>query len=105
MKQYKVSYDVRLQPGGGGFCTSPLEIMQQMDDARKKTLRAVRDFLKREDMEDQVRAIVPLQNENALVLHCTDDVAQKLARQDFVAAVAEHVEPPAARRKPPRFGF
>ncbi|MBI1214376.1 MAG: hypothetical protein GC185_00990 [Alphaproteobacteria bacterium] len=107
MKQYKVSYDVRLRPGGGGFCTSPLEIMQQMGDAQKKTMRALRDFLTRENLQDQVRAIVPLQNENAIVLQCGEEVAEKLKRQSFVSGVAEYQPAPAQKpgRKPPPFRF
>jgi hypothetical protein len=105
MKQYKVSYDVQLKPGGGGFCTSPLEIMRQMDDAQKRTLRALRDFIDRENLGDEVRAIVPLNNEIGIVLQCSDKVAEKLKRQSFVSGLTEMRPAPQRKPKPPFSGF
>lgn len=104
MKQYKVSYDVTLKPAGGGFCTSPLEIMRQMDDAQKKMLGTLRAFFAREKLEDQVAAVSPLPSEIGIVVRCSETVAQKLAQQPFVTHIAQYA-PKQHRKNTPFFKF
>lgn len=98
MKQFKLTYPVNLK-SSGGFCTTPLEIMQQMDDARKATTKALRDFLKKEGLEAQVKSITPISHQIGLMLVCTDDVAEKLKSQSFVSSIEED----KTRYLPPKF--
>jgi hypothetical protein len=98
MKQFKLTYPVHLK-ASGGFCTTPLEIVQQMDAARKNTLRDLRAFLKSEGLEDQVKSITPYSNQIGLLLVCTDDVANKLKVQSFVTSIEEDKQ----RYLPPKF--
>lgn len=98
MKQFKLTYPVNLK-SSGGWCTTPLEIMQQMDDARKAATRELREFLAREGLEGQVKAIVPVPHQIGLMLVCTDEVAEKLKGQSFVSAIEED----KTRYLPPKF--
>ena len=98
MKQFKLTYPVNLK-SSGGFCTTPLEIMRQMDEARKAATKDLRDFLKREGLEDQVKSITPCSPQIGLMLVCTDDVAAKLKSQGFVSSIEED----KSRYLPPKF--
>ncbi len=101
MKNYKFTYDVQLKPAPGSFCTGPMEIMRQMDDAQKKTLRSLRDFLKAEGLEKDVAAITPMNGEIGIVIRCSDDAAQKIAAQSFARDFAPYTPPPQPQK--PRF--
>jgi hypothetical protein len=106
MHTYKFTYDVNLKPAPGSFCTGPLEIMQQMDDAQKKTLRKLRDFLKAEGLEKDVAAISPLSGEIGIALTCTDDAARKISAQPFVRDMQPYTPPPPKKTPPfPKFKF
>lgn len=84
MKTYKITYDVQLKPAPGSWCTSPMEILRQMDEVQKKTLRALRDFITQEKIDAEVKSIVPLNGEIGIVLHCSDAAAEKIRKQPFV---------------------
>lgn len=98
MKQFKLTYPLKLAPSGG-FCTTPLEIMRQMDEARKKATRELRDFITREGLAGQVKSITPYSNQIGLLLVCTDDVAERLKGQSFVSGLEED----KTRYLPPKF--
>ena len=98
MKQFKLTYPVNLK-SSGGFCTTPLEIIQQMDAARKAATQDLRDFLKREGLEDQVKSVTPISHQIGLMLVCTDAVAEKLKGQGFVSSIEED----KTRYLPPKF--
>jgi len=106
MQNYKFTYDVQLKPAPGSFCTGPMEIMRQMDDAQKKTLRRLRDFLKAEGIEKDVAAITPMNGEIGIVIRCSEDAARKIAAQSFAKDFAPYTPPPP-RQTPrfPKFGF
>lgn len=105
MPVFKITYDLKLKPGAGGFCTSPLEIMQQMDDAQKNALKNIRGFLKQENLEKDVKALSPITGQIGIAIDCTDDVARKLAAQPFVSGVAPYTPPPAPKNNFPKFKF
>lgn len=106
MQTYKFTYEVNLKAAPGSFCTGPLEIMRQMDDAQKKTLRQLRDFLKAEGIEKDVRAISPLSGEIGIAVSCSEDVARKIAAQPFVRDMQPYTPPPPKKTPPfPKFKF
>lgn len=100
MKQYKLTYDVHLKNSSGGFCTTPLEIMSQMDDARAKTLKLLRDFLKREGLEAQVGAITSPAG-IGINIYATEEVAAKLKNAPFLSGIEEV----KAKPQPPKPRF
>lgn len=106
MQTYKLTYAVNLKPAPGSFCTGPMEIMQQMDTAQKKTLRALRDFLKAEGIEKDVTAISPINGEIGIALRCSEDAARKIAAQPFVREMTPYTPPPPKKTPPfPKFKF
>ncbi|MDP2204727.1 MAG: hypothetical protein Q8K65_00295 [Alphaproteobacteria bacterium] len=106
MQTYKFTYDVNLKPAPGSFCTGPMEIMRQMDAAQKKTLRALREFLKAEGIEKDVTAISPLSGEIGIALRCTEDAARKISAQSFVREMKPYTPPPPKKTAPfPKFKF
>jgi hypothetical protein len=99
MKQFKLTYEVNLKPSKGGFCTTPFEIMQQMDAAQRNARRNLRDFLAREGLGDQVKSVAAVSNGIGLMLICTDEVAQRLKGEAFVSSIEEDRTP----HLPPKF--
>jgi hypothetical protein len=100
MKQYKITYPLRLKPSSGGFCTTPFEIMQQMDNAQRKAMKSLREFITREGLQDDVKSLVSMKGEIGIALLCTDAVAGKLRTQPFVSSVEEmNVPPPSPKFK------
>ncbi|HYD18797.1 MAG TPA: hypothetical protein VEF76_10000 [Patescibacteria group bacterium] len=88
MKQYKLSYPIKLENTSGGFCMTPMAIMDQMEQARKSALRSLRDFLKNEGLESQVRSITsPV--EGGLNIWCSEAVAAKLKTAPFLSNVED----------------
>lgn len=98
MKQFKLTYPVNLK-SSGGFCTTPFEIVRQMDEARRTATKQLRDFLKREGLEDQVRSVASCSPQIGLMLVCSDAVAEKLKSQAFVSSIEED----KSRYLPPKF--
>ncbi len=88
MKQYKLSFPIQLENTSGGFCMTPLSIMNQMDDARKSALTALRAFIKSEGVESEVRAITS-PADGGLNIWCSEAVAAKLKRAPFLNKVEE----------------
>ncbi len=88
MKQYKLSYPIKLENTSGGFCMTPLSIMNQMDDARKTALTALRAFIKSEGVEADVRAITS-PADGGLNIWCSETVAAKLRTAPFRSSVEE----------------
>lgn len=105
MQTYKFTYAVNLKPAPGSFCTGPMEIMRQMDDAQKNTLRQLRDFLKAEGMEKDVTAITPVTGEIGIALRCSPETAQKIAAQSFVKDMQPYSPPPVKKTSFPKFKF
>lgn len=105
MPTFKITYDVKLKPGAGSFCTGPMEIMRQMDDAQKNTLRQLRDFLKNEGIEKDVTAISPITGQIGIAIHCSDSTAQKIAAQKFVTKLEPYTPPPPQKKQFPKFKF
>lgn len=105
MPTFKITYDVKLKPAAGSFCTGPMEIMRQMDDAQKNTLRQLRDFLKNEGIEKDVTAISPITGQIGIAINCSDDVAQKIAAQKFVTKLEPYTPPPPQKKQFPKFKF
>lgn len=100
MKQYKITYPFTLKPSAGGFCTTPFEIVQQMDAAQRKAMKHLRDFITAEKLQDSVKSIVSMKGEIGIALLCTDDVAAKLRSQHFVSSIEEmNVAPPSPKFK------
>ena len=88
MKQYKLSFPIQLENTSGGFCMTPLSIMNQMDDARKSALTSLRAFIKSEDVESEVRAITS-PAEGGINIWCSENVAAKLKTASFLNNVEE----------------
>jgi len=100
MKQYKITYPFTLKPSSGGFCTTPFEIAQQMDNAQRKAMKSLRAFISSEKLQDSVKSIVPMKGEAGIALLCTEEVADKLRSQPFVSSVEEmNVPPPSPKFK------
>jgi len=100
MKQYKITYPLTLKPSSGGFCTTPFEIVQQMDTAQRKALKHLREFITRESLHGDVKSVVAMKGEIGIALLCTDAVADKLRGQPFVSSVEEmNVPPPSPKFK------
>lgn len=94
MKQYKITYPFTLKPSSGGFCTTPFEIVQQMDAAQRKAMKSLREFIASEKLQDSVKSIVSMKGEVGIALLCTEEVAQKLRSQPFVSSLEEMNAPP-----------
>jgi hypothetical protein len=105
MQTYKLTYDVGLKPAPGGFCTPPLEILRQMDDAQRKALHDLRGFLKAEGIEKDVSAISPLNGEVGIVICCSADTARRIAAQPFVHDLLPYTPPPEKPATFPGFKF
>ncbi|MEZ0261081.1 MAG: hypothetical protein ACAH80_08730 [Alphaproteobacteria bacterium] len=100
MKQYKITYPFTLKPSSGGFCTTPFEIVQQMDNAQRSAMKSLRAFIAAEKLQDSVKSIVSMKGEIGIALLCTDEVADKLRSQPFVSSVEEmNVPPPSPKFK------
>lgn len=100
MKQYKITYPFTLKPSSGGFCTTPFEIVQQMDAAQRKAMKSLREFIGRENLQAEVKSVVSMKGEVGIALLCTDNVADKLRSQPFVSSVEEmNVPPPSPKFK------
>jgi hypothetical protein len=100
MKQYKITYPFTLKPSAGGFCTTPFEIVQQMDNAQRSAMKSLRTFIATEKLQDSVKSIVSMKGEVGIALLCTDEVADKLRSQPFVSSIEEmNVPPPSPKFK------
>jgi hypothetical protein len=79
-KTYKITYDVNLKARPGSFCTSPLDIMMQMNDAQHKTLKDIRQFIRDQNLGREVTSLKPVPNQIGLMITCSDEAAKKIAR-------------------------
>lgn len=102
MKQYKLSFPIQLENTSGGFCMTPLSIMNQMDDARKSALKSLRAFIKSEGVESEVRAITS-PAEGGINIWCSENVAAKLKTAPFLNNVEEIAATNQNKPKAPPF--
>jgi hypothetical protein len=100
-KSYKISYPVALRSGGNPACTSPLQIMAQMDAAQAATMAQLMDFIKNGGLQQEVTGVIAHQGQPGIYITCTDGLARALARAPFVESIVP--EQPAA--PPPRATF
>ncbi len=97
---YKINYDVNLKGTPGSFCTSPLEIMMQMNNAQNSTLQEVRKFLREEKLQHEVTALKTIPGQIGLTITCSDAVAAKIAKLPCVRNIERFGNDP--KPQPPR---
>src|ERR1700722_5490693 len=122
MKRYKLTYPLNFSRSGA---PNPQEILRQVEASREAAETGLAEFLRRENLGAEVQSIDALPHQPALVITCSDAVAQKLKGQSFVESIEEdarrplpaHIlrppqkKPPEPdpkappRHFPPRFGF
>lgn len=99
MKQYLVTYPVTLKNDGGGWCTSPLQIMRQMDAAQRDTLHKINTLISLELLDDQVGRVQGVKDKKEILITCSEQVAARIKAQDFIESVTPHT--PALKRAAP----
>jgi hypothetical protein len=126
MKRYKLTYPLNFSPSGA---PNPQEILRQVEASREAAETGLAEFLRRENLAAEVQSIYAVPHQPALVLTCSDNVAQKLKGQGFVESIEEdagralpaHILRPPQKKAPhepdqkdpkapprhfpPRFGF
>ena len=98
-KTYKITYDVNLKARAGSFCTSPLDIMMQMNDAQHKTLKDIRQYIQDEKLSQDVTSLKPVPNQIGLIITCSEAVANKIAKLPCVRRIEKFDD--IQRPKPP----
>jgi len=104
-KTYKITYDVHLKARPGSFCTSPLDIMMQMNDAQHKALKAVRQCVHDQNLDREVTSLKPIPNQIGLMITCSDDAAKKIARLPCVRKMERLEDDQRPKPPPPAVAF
>lgn len=104
-KTYKITYDVNLKARPGAFCTSPLDIMMQMNDAQHKALKEVRNFVQEQKLGGEVTSLKPVPNQIGLMITCSDDAAKKIARLPCVRKMEKLEDDQRPKPPPPAVAF
>jgi len=102
MKPYKLTYPISLKGTPGGFCITPMEIVDSMNRARSQAMTSLRDFVAAEGLSAEVGAYRPMMTEAALLVTCTEAAAEKLKAAPFVRELTPHTPAPP---RFPRFGL
>lgn len=104
-KTYKITYDVNLKARPGSFCTSPLDIMMQMNDAQHKALKDIRQYIQDEKLSHDVTALRPVPNQIGLLITCSEAAANKIAKLPCVRRMEKFDDIQRPKPPPPAAAF